>query len=338
MNLRVLLQKKNKFWRPALLAMAAGVLCGLVYSISIPKQYDSAAVLLPEASNTSVSVSKLKSISALVGASLDFSSDALKPLFYGDIIMSEPFLEEILDIEVSTLDGGLTTTLRDYLLNHQKQPWWGLVTGLPGRLSKSLKGAVGQSGAEAAAAGVLTEDEMELIHGFAGNVVADVSHITRRTVVRVRMQDPLVACQTASAIVDNLHRHIQAYRSEKNTENYLFIKEACEQEKERILKDRMEYAYAYDSNMDMSTALGKTEMEQKLAQIQMDMEIYTQMYLQSKLSQLNADSMVPAFRVLQPPMVVLKAAEPRTLLCMLRFSLVFLFVCILYFIVRRLWE
>lgn len=330
--------KKSNFLKFTLLVALAGALCGLVYAVSMPKQFDSAAVLLPEVSNTSQSLSKLKSISALVGSISDFSPDALKPLFYGDVIMSEPFLEDILDTEVSTLDGRLTTSLRDYLLNHQKQPWWGLVTGLPGRLKKSLKGDSGQNGAESAAAGVLTEDEMELIHGFAGNVVADVSHISRRTIIRVRMQDPLIACQTTAAIIGNLQKYIQEYRTEKNSENYEFIKEACEQERQRLLEDRMEYALASDSNMDISSAGSKVELEQKAVQMRMDMEIYMQMYIQYKLTKLNADSNVPAFRVLQPPMVVLKPAEPRIPLSMLRFSLVFLLAWTLFHIVIRLWE
>ena len=333
----MLMQKKSKFLKITLLVVLAGALCGLVYAVSVPRQYDSAAVLLPEASNTSASVTKLKSMSALVGSTLDFSPDALKPLFYGDVILSVPFLEEILDTRVSTLDGKVNTTLRDYLLNYGKQPWWSVVTNLPGRLKKALKGSQ-DAVAGGETADLLTEDEMDIIDALVGCLVADVSYITRRTIIRVRMQDPNVACQTVSAIIANLQRHIQDYRTVKNSENFRFMSEICERERDRLVDERMEYARESDANMDIASSFGKVDLSQKAEQIQMDLEIYAQMYLQCRLAQMNADSTVPAFRVLQPPMVVLKAAEPRIPVSMLRFSLVFLLVWILFYVIRRPWE
>ena len=335
----MLMQKKSKFLKITLLVVLAGALCGLVYAVSVPRQYDSAAVLLPEASNTSASVTKLKNMTALVGRTLDFSPDAVKPLFYGDVILSVPFLEEILDTRVSTLDGEVNTTLRDYLLNYEKQPWWGVVTNLPGRIKNALKKRdVLQGDAPDGGPEMLTEDEMELLDVLSNRIVADVAYITKRDVIRVRMQDPNVAYQTVVAIIANLQRHIQDYRTVKNTENYRFMSEICERERDRLVDERMEYAIESDSNMDIASSIGKVDLSQKAEQIQMDLEIYAQMYLQCKLAQMNADSMVPAFRVLQPPMVVLKAAEPRIPVSMLRFSLVFLFVWILFHIVRRPWE
>lgn len=328
----------RRFLRSALISVAAGAFCGLVYWVSVPYEYDSAAVLLPEGSNTNVSMSNLRRMAAIMGRTVDSTPDAVKPLFYGDVVLSTPFLEEILDTRVSTLDGGVDTTLRAYLTDFQKEPWWGIVTGLPGRIKKSLKGSNPQAEADGTEQICLTEDEMELIQGLSDRVVADVAYLTRRMIIRVRMQDPLVAYQTASAIIDNLQKHIQCYRSEKNAETFEFIDSACRQEKQRLVKEWQEYAGAVDSGADISTEYGKMDLEQKKKQLNLELNIYTQMYIQAKIAELNADSSIPAFRVIQPPMVVLKSAEPRLWLCMLRFALAFLFVWVVFYIVKRPWE
>ena len=106
-----------------------GAIVGLVAGFSIPKTYKVSATLAPETQQRVGS--GVSSIASMMGVSLDNSMDAIDYEMYPDVIASTPFLFELLDLNVKTVDGQVDTTLQGYILNHQKSPWWSHVIGAP---------------------------------------------------------------------------------------------------------------------------------------------------------------------------------------------------------------
>lgn len=331
-------KRLNRYFKWALIAAVSGAVCGAVYAVSIPDEYDSTAVLLPESSKSiSSSIGPMFSTTA-VGMLMDATPDAVKPRFYADVIYSTPFLNEILKTTVTTVDGSLSTSLEDYLLNHNSEPWWMFVKGLAGKFRGS-HGTKPADGSEPGGEGqYLSEERMELIQVLSGRITADVSHITRKLILRVRMQDPAVACQVANAIIDNLQRYVSDYKTEKNRANVEFIDSALEQERQKLLEERVRYATAYDGNMDLVATSRKMDVQQLEQEMNMEVEIFAQMYLQSSFAKMNLESTVPVFKLIQPPMIVEKRAEPRPALSMLRWAIVFVLGWTLLHIVKRRWE
>ena len=63
------------------------------------------------------------------GMSLGSEADALNVSLFPDIVASTPFILELFNAHVTTLDGEVDTTFVAYL-DEQKAPWWGAVMGI----------------------------------------------------------------------------------------------------------------------------------------------------------------------------------------------------------------
>lgn len=111
---------------------AVGAVLGLIVAFSIPKRYSASAVLAPE-TDQRMGGSGMSSLASMMGVSLDNSVDAINAGMFPDVVHSVPFIFGLFDLEVSTIDGELSTTLLDYMLEHQRRAWWSYVLGIPGK-------------------------------------------------------------------------------------------------------------------------------------------------------------------------------------------------------------
>lgn len=112
-------------------AAGVGVVLGIIIALSIPKQYTVTVTLSPEMGGDKAGggLASLAS-SFLGGAATSNSPDALNATLAPDIVASTPFILELFNTRVQTLDAELDTTLVTYL-DEQKQPWWGYIKSAP---------------------------------------------------------------------------------------------------------------------------------------------------------------------------------------------------------------
>ena len=120
-----------------------GGVLSIIIAFSIPKQYTSTVVLAPESSSASSMPGGIGALASMAGINiggLSGSEDALYPELYPQIVSSTPFLCELLNLQIEANEGELQTTLYDYLVNHQKEPWWVKILGAPGKLLSHMLG------------------------------------------------------------------------------------------------------------------------------------------------------------------------------------------------------
>lgn len=93
-------------------AAGVGVVLGIIIALSIPKQYTVTVTLSPEMGGDKAGggLASLAS-SFLGGAATSNSPDALNATLAPDIVASTPFILELFNTRVQTLDGELDTTL-----------------------------------------------------------------------------------------------------------------------------------------------------------------------------------------------------------------------------------
>ena len=131
-----LMEYVRKLWDARkLLLKAAGIgaLIGLVIAISLPRQYTVEVTLFPESRKTGGgSLSGMAAMLGIGGMSMGNDADALNVSLFPDIVSSTPFVLELFNAHVKTLDGKIDTTLVAYL-DEQKAPWWSAILGLPGQ-------------------------------------------------------------------------------------------------------------------------------------------------------------------------------------------------------------
>lgn len=137
-----LMEYVRKLWaaRKMLLKVAGiGAIVGVIIALSIPKQYTVEVTLSPESGKSGGgSLSGMAAMLGIGGMSLGSEADALNVSLFPDIVASTPFILELFNAHVTTLDGEVDTTFVAYL-DEQKAPWWGAVMGLPGAAIGGVK-------------------------------------------------------------------------------------------------------------------------------------------------------------------------------------------------------
>lgn len=120
-------------------AAGVGVVLGIIIALSIPKQYTVTVTLSPEMNGDKASGGLASLASSFLGGSANSgSNDALNVTLAPDIVASTPFVLELFNTRVQTLDGELDTTLVSYL-DEQRTPWWGYIKAAPGITIKAIK-------------------------------------------------------------------------------------------------------------------------------------------------------------------------------------------------------
>lgn len=119
-------------------AAGVGVVLGIIIALSIPKQYTVTVTLSPEMGGDKAGGGLASLASSFLGGSTTSSNDALNVTLAPDIVASTPFVLELFNTRVQTLDGELDTTLVTYL-DEQRTPWWGYIKAAPGMAIGAIK-------------------------------------------------------------------------------------------------------------------------------------------------------------------------------------------------------
>lgn len=157
-------------------AAGIGLVLGIIIAFSIPKQYTVSVTLAPEMGSDSKSggLAGLAS-SFLGGGSLGNSPDALNAALSSEIVSSTPFLLELFDTRVQTLDEELDTTLVAYL-DEQRGSWLGAVLAAPGMAIGFVKELFTEKPDTLAILNPfqLTKEESEKIKFLRENILAEI--------------------------------------------------------------------------------------------------------------------------------------------------------------------
>ena len=58
-------------------------------------------------------------------------ADAVYPQLYPDVVSSVPFITSLFDVEVETKEDGRKFTVKQYMEDETKAPWWSAILGFP---------------------------------------------------------------------------------------------------------------------------------------------------------------------------------------------------------------
>lgn len=291
-----------------------GAVIGLVAGFSIPKTYRVSTTLAPEMQQRVGS--GVSSIASMMGVSLDNSMDAIDYEMYPDVIASTPFLFKLLDLEVKTKDGQIDTTLQNYILKHQKHPWWSHVIGAP---FKALNWAVslvkpeedGEASGDAELdVANLPKEERIAIKYLSEKIVVAVDKKTGKTNLSLEMQDPLVTYTVLTAVVDNLKDYMSEYRTSKSRQDVENLSAICEQRKQEYYAAQRVYAQYTDSNKNIVQNKSKAEGQRLQQEMNLAYQVYSQVATQLEGARIKVQQDKPVFAILKPAAVPMKKSAP----------------------------
>lgn len=309
-------------------AAGVGVVLGIIIALSIPKQYTVTVTLSPEMSGDKAGGGLASLASSFLGGAASSSSpDALNATLAPDIVASTPFILELFNTRVQTLDGKLDTTLVAYL-DEQKQPWWGYIKAAPGMAIGAIKSLFAE---EADTASVLnpfqlTEKEASKVEAIKQSIIAEVDKKTAKTTISVTLQDPKVTAIVADSVVAKLQQYIIDYRIKKAKEDCAYLEELYKERQQEYYKAQSKYAHYFDSNRNIAFQSVRAEQERLQNDMNLAYQVYSQVAQQLQVARAKIQEEKPVFAVVEPATVPLQPSGTSRKVILVGF--VFLVICV----------
>ena len=304
---------------------AVGALVGLIVAFSIPKEYSVTVKLAPEIADGKQSMGGLSNLAAMAGINLGSSAmgDAVSPMLYPDIFESVPFATDLFDVAVTDQDGELRTTLYDYIDEHQRAPWWSAIVSAPFKLLgwvKSLFEEEEDLTGHTVDPFRLTKRESEVVKALQERIECSVDKKTSVITVTVTMQDPLIAATVTDTVMTNLQNYITDYRTNKARHDLEFTQKLHDEAQASYYEAQSKYARYVDANHNVVLHSARTEQERLQNEMALKYNLYNQMAQQLQLARAKVQESTPAYAVLQPATVPIRAAKPSKPLILIGFT------------------
>lgn len=308
-------------------AAGVGVVLGIIIALSIPKQYTVTVTLSPEMNGDSKGGGLASPASSFLGGGTSgSSSDALNVTLAPDIVASTPFVLELFNTRVQTLDGELDTTLVTYL-DEQKQPWWGYIKSAPGLAIGAIKSLFTEETDTTATLNPfqLTEKEAAKVKGLRQSILAEVDKKTAMTTITVTLQDPKVTAIVADSVVAKLQQYIIDYRIKKAKEDCAYLEELYHERQQEYYEAQSKYAHYFDTNRNIAFQSVRAEQERLQNDMNLAYQVYSQVAQQLQVARAKIQEEKPVFAVVEPATIPLQPSgtSRKTILA----GIMFLVIC-----------
>ena len=308
-----MMEYARKLWAARkLLIKVAGiaVIVGVVIALTTPKQYTVSVKLAPESSKSGGGgLSGIASMLGVGGLSMGSDADALNITLYPDIVSSTPFILDLMDTPVSTMDEEQPdTTLVGYLKEYTSSSLMGTVMSLP---FKAIGGVMSlfkseeEEGEEVINPLHLTREQSKTVQGLKQMIVANVDKKTGVTTVSVTMQDPLVAAILTDTVVVKLKEHITKYRVSKAEEDCKYWEQLNDQRRDEYHAKQKLYAEYVDANKNVILQSVRIEQERLQNDMNLAYQVYSNVATQLQMAKAKVQEAKPVFAVVEPASVPL---------------------------------
>lgn len=317
-----LLELALKVWgerKFILKACGYAVLIGLVIVFSIPREYTAEAMIAPELSDNK-GTGGLSSLAAMSGLNLNATSgaDAIYPDLYPDIVSSTPFITGLFNVQVKDLDEEVDTTLYCYLNEHQRMPWWSLITSAP---FKAVGWAISLFTDEEED-GIfdpfhLTKEEADIAKELSERINVSVDKKTGVTTLSVTMQDARISACLTDTVVRRLQDYITEYRTTKARQDFLFQEKLFERKKKEYEKAQENYAKFADANKNIILLSYRAEQERLENEMRLAYQVYTSVAQQLQMAEAKVQEITPVYTIIEPSTIPIKPSKPRKALMLI---------------------
>lgn len=306
-----LMEYVRKLWNARILLLkVAGVaaVVGLVIAISIPKKYTAEVILSPETTKTGNSrMASMASMLGLGNMGAANEANALNFSMASDIVASTPFLLELINTPVKTLDEEMDTTLVAYL-GTQSVPWWNTLMSLPRMaiggvmsLFSSKDEVIEEKPIDPFHLTMQQRGQVNAVKGII-NVESEKSGMTK---LSVTVQDPLVAATMVDTVLVKLQKYITKYKTSKAEEDLKYWEQLYSERQKEYYKAQEDYAKYSDANKNIVLQSVRIEQERLQNEQALAFQVFSQVAAQLQMSRAKLQEEKPAFAILEPASVPL---------------------------------
>lgn len=310
---------------------AVGAVLGLIVAFSIPREYETTVKLAPEFSASQKSSSGLSSLMSMAGlSSTSQTTDALYPQLYPDVVGSVPFALSLFDVPVKDIEGEKNTTVRAFLEEDTKSPWWSAILALPGEIIGGIKSLMSDEedlGNHSPNSFHLTNDEDLIVTALSQRISATVDTKTQVITISVKMQDPMVSAILADTVVYRLQEYITDYRTNKARKDLEYAETLNQEAKDNYYKAQQQYADYLDRNQGLILHSAQTTRERLENEATLAFNLYNQTSQQLQAAKAKVQENTPVYAIVTPATVPIKPAAPRKAMILIGFIFLSFVAC-----------
>lgn len=298
-----------------------------IYVFSLPRTYESEAILLPETKGENNLLEGLGSLASLSGIKFGGSDeDAISPEFYPKVLKSTVFLVDIFYEKVYVNRLKKSITVYEYIDRYQKKAWWEAFFEKFRKEEPETKGKANPK--------KLTKRQNKIAEKLNKMFFCSVDKTTDMITVSVHTNDAEVSEQIADTICGLLQKYITNYRTSKARKDLEYIKKITMDAKRKYIQAQYKYANFSDANEDVILASVRQVEERLENEMQLAYNVYSQSSQQMQLALAKVQDRTPVFTTIQPATVPLKPNAPKRIATLLLCIILSSFIGISYLIVK----
>lgn len=307
-----LMEYACKLWavRKLLLKIAGiATIFGIVIALSIPKEYTAEVTLSPESGKGGGN--NLSGMAAMLGIgniNMGGDANALNIFMTSDIVASTPFILELFDTKIKTLDGKTDTTFVAYL-ETERTPWWNSLIKLPKKAINKMVLFFASNEEKEKENNInpfqLTEKQTEQVKAIKNIILAESDKKTGITKINVTLQDPMVAATLVDTVLVKLQKYITNYKTTKAQEDCKYWEQLYEERKKEYYEAQEKYAKYSDNNQGVILQSVKIEQERLQNEQSLAFQVFSQIATQLQMARAKLQEEKPAFAILEPATVPL---------------------------------
>lgn len=324
---KVLIKKKS-----FLIIWVVTFVLSCLFIVCIPRTYTTETKMAPELENSGLG-GTIGDLASTFGVDLGnaTTSDAISPLLYPDLMEDNGFVSDMFGVKVTVDDEDrcFTTTYYEYLLKHQKKPWWGEVMSSLKKIfpKKKMKGRI--SGKENNPY-FFTKTENDVAEIIRSKIKLNVDKQTGVITISVDDQDPVTCKCIADTMRMKLQEYITAYRTKKATIDMVHYKSLENEAKRDYERSVKAYAGLMDSNFDVVLQSVKSRQDDLENDMQLKYNTYTALHTQYEAAKAKVQERTPAFTMIKGAAVPIKASKPKRMLFVLGMLILSTFGNVIY--------
>lgn len=280
---------------------------GVIVAFTSIKRYTVSVVVAPESSSTSIggTIGSLASMAGFDIGGIDGGQDAIYPMLYPEIMESLPFLTDLYQVPVQSLDGRIDTTYWGYRKCYHRRTISEKVKDAPKKMAKKIAGLFVKKQPFLGNPDVLdpyylSEGQLSMVEGLRKDMHINVDKKTDVITISFTSQEPKVSAIMADSITSRLQEVISAYRTKKAKNDYDYINKQYLRSKSDYETAQLAYAIHQDRNMGIKLERAMIESNRLEADKDLKFELYNQWSQQLQLAAAKVQESTPAFTVLKP--------------------------------------
>lgn len=287
-----------------------GAIFGLIIAFSIPKEYTSSVTVAPE-TQTKLLGGSAGALANMIGFSSNNSIDGINEGLYGEVVSSSPFLLEFSDVKV-VVDGD-SIFFSEYILERQKQPWWGYVIQTPFYILDYTR-SLFKDNIDTLTIKNSPKIQYDFCEKMNKRIYLKRNEEQGLISIYSTFQEPEIAKLINDSLLSKLQTYITNYKTAKTRGNLFSNEKMLSDAKEKYLQIDNEYADAVDKNRGLATQTSMIKLERLQSERTLAFQVYSQLALQVESDRVKLQENIPIITIIEPVTFPIKASSPNKLL------------------------